>query len=46
MGRELIDAYPVFEAALWEMDAQLKEVGIEWNLIGALHLIYIFICFL
>lgn len=34
MGRELIDAYPVFKGTLIEQDQYLKEFGAEWSLIG------------
>jgi len=36
MGRELIDAYPVFKATLLGCDAQLKKLGSTWDMIGML----------
>jgi acyl transferase domain-containing protein len=38
MGRELIDAYPVFKAALLDCDVQLKKLGAQWSMIGVLFL--------
>jgi acyl transferase domain-containing protein len=38
MGRELIDAYPVFKAALLDCDVQLKKLGAQWSMIGMLCL--------
>ncbi|KAJ6443692.1 Lovastatin diketide synthase LovF [Purpureocillium lavendulum] len=37
MGRELIPAYPVFEASLLEADAYIKEFGADWSLMEELH---------
>ncbi|KAK3323347.1 hypothetical protein B0T19DRAFT_372277 [Cercophora scortea] len=37
MGRELIDAYPVFKAALLDCDAHLKKLGAKWNMIEELN---------
>lgn len=34
MGRELIEAYPVFKDCLLEADGYLKELGATWSLIG------------
>lgn len=34
MGRELIDAYPVFKTTLMDCDAHLKNLGAKWNMIG------------
>lgn len=34
MGRELIEAYPVFKACLEEADGYLKELGATWSLVG------------
>jgi acyl transferase domain-containing protein len=34
MGRELINAYPVFKAALMDCDTELKKLGTTWNMIG------------
>jgi acyl transferase domain-containing protein len=34
MGRELVDVYPVFKAALLDCDAHLKKLGARWNMIG------------
>jgi len=34
MGRELIQAYPVFKAALMDCDTELKKLGTTWNMIG------------
>ena len=36
MGRELIEAYPVFKECLLEADGYLKEFGATWSLIGAI----------
>lgn len=35
MGRELIEAYPIFKECLLEADGYLKELGATWSLIGA-----------
>ncbi|EAA29886.2 hypothetical protein GE21DRAFT_5309 [Neurospora crassa] len=32
MGKELIDAYPIFKAALLDCDVQLKKLGATWNM--------------
>ena len=32
MGKELIDAYPVFKAALLACDVELKKLGATWNM--------------
>lgn len=34
MGRELIEAYPVFKASLLEAEGYLKELGATWSLLG------------
>jgi acyl transferase domain-containing protein len=34
MGRELIEAYPLFKASVLEAEAYLHELGSTWNLIG------------
>jgi hypothetical protein len=34
MGRELVDVYPVFKAALMDCDTELKKLGTIWNMIG------------
>ena len=34
MGRELIEAYPVFKNIILAADKHLKEIGSTWNLIG------------
>ncbi len=34
MGRELIDVYPVFKAALLDCNVELKKLGAKWNIIG------------
>jgi acyl transferase domain-containing protein len=34
MGRELIDAYPVFKATLLEAEKYLNDLGATWSLIG------------
>lgn len=34
MGRELINAYPVFREALEEADSHLRELGATWSLVG------------
>ena len=34
MGRELIEAYPIFKDSLRECDQHLKELGASWSLIG------------
>ena len=34
MGRELIEAYPVFEQSIREGDQYLRELGAPWSLIG------------
>ena len=45
MGRELISAYPVFQAAVQESDQCIKEFGAQWSLTGEpLHSI-ICLCF-
>ncbi|CAI7653198.1 unnamed protein product [Penicillium pancosmium] len=36
MGRELIDAYPVFKSALLEADEHLKSFGAKWSIIEEL----------
>jgi acyl transferase domain-containing protein len=36
MGRELIDAYPVFKTTLLDCNAQLKKLGASWSMIGTL----------
>lgn len=38
MGRELIEAYPVFRKYLLEADKILKEYGAKWSLHGGLSL--------
>ncbi|EAQ88528.1 hypothetical protein CHGG_05147 [Chaetomium globosum CBS 148.51] len=37
MGRELVDVYPVFKAALLDCDAHLKKLGARWNMIEELN---------
>ncbi|KAK0620712.1 hypothetical protein B0T14DRAFT_432757 [Immersiella caudata] len=37
MGRELINAYPVFKAALMDCDTELKKLGTTWNMIEELN---------
>ncbi|KAH6857080.1 hypothetical protein B0I37DRAFT_301053 [Chaetomium sp. MPI-CAGE-AT-0009] len=37
MGRELVDVYPAFKAALLDCDAQLKKLGARWNMIEELN---------
>lgn len=34
MGRELIEAYPLFKASVLEAEGYLQELGSTWNLIG------------
>lgn len=34
MGRELIEAYPVFKEALIECDGYIKGMGANWSIIG------------
>lgn len=34
MGRELMEAYPVYKAELEEADRHLKELGSTWSLVG------------
>lgn len=34
MGRELIDAYPVYKATLLEGERHLKSLGAQWSLLG------------
>lgn len=34
MGRELIEAYPVFKQSLREADQYLRDLGASWSLIG------------
>lgn len=34
MGRELIDAYPVFRSAILNADEHIKEMGAQWSLMG------------
>ena len=36
MGKELIEAYPVFKSSLRECGQHLKELGASWSLIGML----------
>ncbi|KAK3389414.1 hypothetical protein B0H63DRAFT_518643 [Podospora didyma] len=36
MGRELIDVYPAFKAALLDCDSHLKKLGTRWNMIDEL----------
>lgn len=46
MGRELISAYPVFQASVQEADKCINEFGARWSLTGEpLHSV-IFLCFL
>ena len=46
MGRELISAYPVFQASVQEADQCIKEFGARWSLTGEpLHIITC-LCFL
>lgn len=37
MGRELIDAYPVFKDSLVRAEEYLKKLGAEWRLIGKIY---------
>ncbi|KAL2813950.1 hypothetical protein BDW59DRAFT_24526 [Aspergillus cavernicola] len=37
MGRELLDAYPVFKAAISECDRYIKEMGAEWTILEELY---------
>ncbi|KAK7215670.1 hypothetical protein V2G26_003673 [Clonostachys chloroleuca] len=37
MGRELMDAYPVYKASLEEGEEMLKEFGAEWSMIEELY---------
>ncbi|KAH8799819.1 hypothetical protein F5884DRAFT_905307 [Xylogone sp. PMI_703] len=37
MGRELIDAYPVFKATLLEAESYLKKLGANWSLLEELQ---------
>ncbi|KIM94092.1 hypothetical protein OIDMADRAFT_207730 [Oidiodendron maius Zn] len=37
MGRELIEAYPVFKSCLMEADRYLKELGATWSLLDELN---------
>lgn len=39
MGRELVEGYPVFKAALLEADQCLKDFGAEWSILGISHLL-------
>jgi acyl transferase domain-containing protein len=41
MGRELIEAYPVFKDALLEADQFLKSFGAEWSILGISHLLHL-----
>lgn len=41
MGRELVDAYPVFGDAIWRADRILKEYGGTWSLHGSFPPLYI-----
>lgn len=34
MGRELIEAYPVFKQSLCEADQCLKDLGCPWSMVG------------
>ncbi|KAJ4392595.1 hypothetical protein N0V85_006934 [Neurospora sp. IMI 360204] len=36
MGKELIDAYPVFKAALLDCDVEIKKLGATWNMVEEL----------
>jgi acyl transferase domain-containing protein len=36
MGRELVNAYPVFKSALMDCDTELRKLGTTWNMIGKL----------
>ena len=40
MGRELINAYPVFREALQEADSHLQELGATWSLVGMTYNLY------
>ena len=35
MGRELIEAYPIFEESLCEADKYLRDFGASWSLMGS-----------
>ncbi|PYH87097.1 polyketide synthase [Aspergillus uvarum CBS 121591] len=37
MGRELIQAYPVFRQALLECDGYIKDMGANWSILEELH---------
>lgn len=37
MGRELIDAYPVYRDCVLEAEQYLREFGCKWSLIGTEH---------
>lgn len=37
MGKELIDAYPVFKAALLDCDVEIKKLGATWNMVEELN---------
>lgn len=34
MGKELLDAYPVFREAILECDAYIREMGAKWTIMG------------
>lgn len=38
MGRELIEAYPVYKQSVLEAEGYLKEFGCQWSLIGMVKL--------
>jgi hypothetical protein len=38
MGRELIEAYPIFKNTLLEAEGYLKEFGSTWSVIGKLRI--------
>lgn len=38
MGRELIEAYPVYKETILEAESYLREFGCEWSLIGMVQL--------
>lgn len=37
MGRDLVEAYPIYRAAIMEAEGYLKEFGTTWSLLGKHH---------
>lgn len=35
MGRELIDAFPIFKKSIMECEGYIKEFGASWSIMGA-----------